>query len=658
MLCGKSPLKDQHHLRKDGRSYEDDLARKSQSGRHGYKRATDTANHSVEFLPSNNMEDYMEIWEGEYDLPDGFDIEHDCLFGTDKEGCPVQVTTTPVVVTAFSRTVDNAAWNIVTKFNDHDRRTHKINIATSDLLGGGLTAVKQLVDNGLGLCPGMEKQLVKYLQCCHPATRLLRVMNSGWVDNMHVFVLPSEVFGQTLGETIAYEPERNSKTVRSITSKGTLEDWQANIAAHTKGNYILINCILLSLTGPLLKILGLDGGGFHIYGHSSRGKTTALQVAASVWGCGSDPAIDSVNSFAQRWNSTANALEAIAAVHSDLLTALDELGTYNGTDLGVDVYTLAGGQGKSTLTSSRKIRQVRSWRGNILSNGEKSMRQAIEESGRAVKAGQMLRIIDIRIEDIFPSPPDGMTAADFANHLKQMCSTHYGTAGPAFVQGLVEALADYPEENIECLRANLEKYAKELTPESARPEQARAFRRFAALRVAGELAVQCGILPFTDDDINDAVTHFRDLWLRENQSIGDADRALLKLQSFLIRNHSALPSIRDTDARISNARAFRNPQNNWFLFTDDQLMAATGGSNIKEVVKELRNKRLLVVHEAGRLKVKQKLASAGDQWVRFYGVLGNILNADLDGEDGEANKVSEVSETAEAAATEDDFFDE
>lgn len=596
----------------------------------------------------------MKFWKNDYMMPEAFSFEDECLFGPDKEGNIVKVAMTPIIVTAFSRTADSANWNIVIKFKDRDGRTHKVNIATSDLLGGGLAAVRLLVDNGLALCPGMEKLLVKYLQCCHPVTRLLRVMNSGWVDNMHVFVLPNQVFGQTLGETIAYEPEQNSKTVRSITSQGPLEGWQENIAAHTKGNSIILNCILLAFTGPLLKILGLDGGGFHIYGHSSSGKTTALQVAASVWGCGSDPAIDSDNSFAQRWNSTANALEAIAAVHSDLLTALDELGTYSGTDLGIDVYTIAGGQGKSTLTSSRKIRQVRTWRGNILSNGEKSMRQAIEEGGRIVKAGQMLRIIDIRVEDIFPSPPEGMAAADFANHLKQMCSTYYGTAGPAFIQGLVEALADYPEENIELLRANLEQYARELTPENARPEQARAFRRFAALRLAGELAIEFGVLPLEVEDVNDAVFHFRDLWLRENQSIGDADRALLKLQSFLIRNHSSIPSIRDTDARISNARAFRNPQNNWFLFTDDQLMAATGGSNIKDVVRELRHKKLLVVHEAGRLKVKQKLASAGDQWVRFYAVLGNILNADLDGEEANATKDPNQADTQ---SSEDDFFD-
>lgn len=31
----------------------------------------------------------MDFWDGEYELPEGFGIEHDCLFGTDKEGCPV-----------------------------------------------------------------------------------------------------------------------------------------------------------------------------------------------------------------------------------------------------------------------------------------------------------------------------------------------------------------------------------------------------------------------------------------------------------------------------------------------------------------------------------------------------------------------------------------
>lgn len=592
----------------------------------------------------------MSFWGDEYAKPERFDFEDECLFGPDKDGEIVQITTTPVIVIAYSRTAENSGWNRVVKFMDQDNRCHKLNIPSSDLLGGGSAAVRLLVDHGLGLCPGREKLLILYLQCCNPSTRLLRVLNSGWVDDMHVFVLPSQVFGQTNGETITFEPEQNSKTIRSITCQGTLTEWKEQQAATTKDNPLLIFCILCALIGPLLKILGLDGGGFHFYGSSSRGKTTLLQVASSVHGCGSDPAIDSVHSFAQRWNFTANGLEGIAAVHSDLLTALDEVGTYNGTDLGVDVYTLAGGQGKATLTSSRKIRQARAWRGNILSTGEKSMRQAIEESGRAAKTGQLLRMIDIMVDDVFPSPTEGMTPADFANYLKKTCSTVYGTAGPAFIQGLIETLEDYPDENIELLRAALELYAKELTPEDARPEQARAFRRFAGLRIAGELAIQFGVLPLSEEDVRSAVVHVRDLWLRENHSIGDADRALLKLQSFLIRNHSSLPSISDKNAKSSNARAFRNPQKNWFLFDDEQLMAATGGSNIKDVVRELRQKGLLAVHEAGRLKVKQKLASAGGEFVRFYAVAGAILNANLAGD--------EVETTKEAAPVDTEFDDE
>ncbi len=76
-----------------------------------------------------------------------------------------------------------------------------------------------------------------------------------------------------------------------------------------------------------------------------------------------------------------------------------------------------------------------------------------------------------------------MTAAEFANHLKQMCSTYYGTAGSAFMQGLVEALADYPERNIESLRATLEQYARELTPEKL---PSRAGQSIQALRRAAD----------------------------------------------------------------------------------------------------------------------------------------------------------------------------
>lgn len=66
-----------------------------------------------------------------------------------------------------------------------------------------------------------------------------------------------------------------------------------------------------AFTAPLLKLAKLQevgGAGLHLMGDSSRGKTTALQVAASVWGA---------PTFMRTWRATTNGLEAIAAFRKD-----------------------------------------------------------------------------------------------------------------------------------------------------------------------------------------------------------------------------------------------------------------------------------------------------------------------------------------------------
>ena len=82
----------------------------------------------------------------------------------------------------------------------------------------------------------------------------------------------------------------------------------------------------VAFAGPLLHMLDHESGGFHLYGDSSGGKTTHLQVAASIYG---GPRL------VRSWRSTDNALESIAAAHSDGLLVLGEIGmfdTLNGFD--------------------------------------------------------------------------------------------------------------------------------------------------------------------------------------------------------------------------------------------------------------------------------------------------------------------------------------
>lgn len=89
----------------------------------------------------------------------------------------------------------------------------------------------------------------------------------------------------------------------------------------------------------MVEMAGEDSGGFHLRGSSSTGKTTALRVAASVYG---EP-----HRYVRTWRATSNGLEGIAAVHNDGLLILDELHQCDPKEAGEVCYMLGNGQGKA-----------------------------------------------------------------------------------------------------------------------------------------------------------------------------------------------------------------------------------------------------------------------------------------------------------------------
>ncbi len=123
-----------------------------------------------------------------------------------------------------------------------------------------------------------------------------------------------------------------------------------------------------AFAGPLLHLLGEAGGGVHLFGQSRRGKSTALHVAASVWGAprGHTP-------FARSWRATGNALEATAAEHNDTLLPLDEIGQVEPRELGEVAYMLANGVGKGRAHREGRAKPALTWRMLFLSTGEKRM---------------------------------------------------------------------------------------------------------------------------------------------------------------------------------------------------------------------------------------------------------------------------------------------
>ena len=571
-----------------------------------------------------------------YDLEDGVLIRH----GSDGDDYITRTAIEPLAMVIDSET-DTQSLLVAVKNIDGEERV--LRIPYSDLVSNVNRAVSVLSDAGLVIVPGKEKALAIFLRMAIPPKRLVKTSQSGWSNDNKCFVLPDETFGDLGEKEVCFEPKSKS-LAKGYKRQGTTKQWRVNVGNMAKGNPLMIFVICVSLCGPLLKLAGFNGGGVHLYGRSSRGKTTLSQLAASIWGNGTDPSVPTDDTLVRTWYTTVNAIDALSEAHSDTLLPMDELGTFIGRDLGKVIYQLAGGQEKASLTSTRTFRDGATWRGNILSTGEISVLQKIQSTGGKAMAGQLVRMLDIPIGDVFTETGD-LRTGEFANKVKSNCSKYYGSVGRDFLSELVDWYQADPSGAVELLIENVESITNELRTDDVSPEQERALRRLALYQVAGEFAVHWGILKFKESRIADAIVHVRDLWLQGGVELSDTSRAIDTLRFFIGRSHGGFASIGDADPG-GNIKGYRSRDRQTFYFDDDQLSAACGGREAKEVAKELRSRGLLLTNEEGRLKVKQKIASLQTS-LRFYAVKAAILNL---GEDDGSTADTDSGE-------EDDLFD-
>lgn len=170
----------------------------------------------------------------------------------------------------------------------------------------------------------------------------------GWHNK--VFVTANQAIGES-EEKIVFQ---NTNAIESShSSSGTVDEWKNSIAKLAMGNSRLVFAIASSFAPSIARLAGEDSGGFHFRGASSSGKSTALNMAASVWG--------KPNSYIRLWRATANGLEGLAAMHNDGLLILDELSQLDPREAGEAAYLLANGQGKNrasklgTIKASNKV---------------------------------------------------------------------------------------------------------------------------------------------------------------------------------------------------------------------------------------------------------------------------------------------------------------
>jgi len=598
-------------------------------------------NSNIQHIHSNRPSDHNEtqsLWAN-VKVPHSFELRNDGVYSiTDNKKSSAKIAG-PVWVHAETDNPTDGTYGIVLRWINR-RGEQQEQAFPREILHDPKSLTQRLSSKGLSISPQKERQLAAYLAAFDPDSVLWMqaVTRVGWMDSTDgslTYVLPDQVLPSSKQGGVIFQPEQHSPTTSSVRTSGTLADWQQRVAERCRCNPFLIFSVSAALSGPLLRASGsAEAGGFHFYGYSSRGKTTACQVAASVYGCGADPSSAPDLAFIQRWNTTSNALEALASAHNDNLLVLDEIHTCPAKDFGQVIYNLAGGRGKAAMDKDRNLKQQRGWRTMILSTGEMSSRDKIEETGKAY-AGMSARLVDIPTGENIIADTHGKQPVAFVDTLKRDCGTYYGTAGPAFIHALTEKYGNHHRVSA-VVQNELDQLADVLTPAASPPEQKRAIRRFALVNIAGRLAVDFGILPFTRADIDAAIKVVLNAWISDESNVTDAISGAVSVQQFILTNEGRFRRAKDESGSAVPARGYAGytcdlpTGKHAYLFTLDGFKEACGPHSLEAVRTALREHGLLHSNEPGRPTYKTTVHINGSpSRLRVYAVLRDIVEHDF-----------------------------
>ena len=553
-------------------------------------------------------------------------------------------------VVALTNDQDGKGWGYLLNFADPLGRRKQWAMPSKMLAGDGAVYRADLMDMGLniGTSPRARNLLTQYLQTRKPGEFATCVDRVGWFGR--AYVLPSETIGET-EDRVVFQSE-NALT-STFASKGSVDRWLDRIGRLCAGNSRMVFAVSTAFAGPLVRLSGIDGGGFHFRGDSSTGKSTAQVVAASVYG--------NPERFKQSWKFTASGIEAVAFQHNDCLLILDEIGECDPKDIGDIIYALGNGQGKGRAARSTFARPRFQWKLLFLSSGEKSMADHAREGGKAARAGQEIRMADIPADagrgmGVFEDLHHHEGGAAFSRHLVAQAQACHGAVGRAWLQWLTEN-ADGLRERV---RKESDRLAAQIVPEAASGQVERVGARFALVGAAGELATAAGLTGWEVGEAERGARECFNAWLVARGGIGNSEETMMvrQVRHFLEANgdgrfmtwHRAhddhaprvglragvkrligsngLPiGIRKTPEYAHEISAPESESVEFFIFPEVFKSEICKGYDPEAVARVLRDRDCLQAKEPGRFTVSMSLPG-GIGKARVYHLSARIFDLD------------------------------
>ncbi|MCX4780911.1 DUF927 domain-containing protein [Streptomyces sp. NBC_01264] len=295
---------------------------------------------------------------------------------------------------------------------------------------------------------------------------------------------------------------------------GTFEGWQAAIKgmeAYPAAQMALYAC----LAAPLLELVGVNSFTVDISGRSTRGKTTAAAGGMSVW---ADPSEKADGMYS--WRTTMLAAEKRLNLVNGLPVVFDETKLVRDPEMvHALLYSIPKNHGQAR---GGGWPSGLPWRTVMVSTGEQSVLTFTTDQGAGA------RVLTVKEA---PFGTGGAESASAAIEVRDGCAENFGTAGPRFIEALIEAIAG-PGKRALAARH------KALT-EAHRYDSDMSARRaplVACLALAAELASEWGIVPFAAPQMD----VWRRLFAVSDQTDNRGEMALDVVREYVAANRRAL----------------------------------------------------------------------------------------------------------------------
>jgi hypothetical protein len=450
----------------------------------------------------------------------------------------------------------------------------------------------------------MVRWLDAFRRCNEDLIPNIDVNEVGGYQEKGGFLLGNEYIGGG-DESVVYDASGKGESQIAdglAVKRGTMDGWR-DAMRHVHGRPKLELALYASLAAPLLRPLGASNFCLEWAGKTSGGKTTALSLAASVWGeCReSEP-----DCLLRSWSATPVGVERYMQAMNDLPCFLDdtqaaEIRQGKRPTLQQVIHNLTGGE-KLRGDKSGSRRAIR-YRTIVLSTGEEPITELMQGGGAAARA-----LV------IWGSPTDGLDHRE-VHSLRESFAQNCGHAGQEWIEFISKNKEKWSDWRA-LFEQYREKYLSLMENVKDKGVAGRQASYLAVIGVSAHLAVDALDLPWGSDE-SDPVEPCIALFAAESAKISRPESALESIASYVGGRMHAVLGSGACDER-------KPPSSGWigqvsartsclFLYTSQlRIILDELGYQSGSIIRQWRDSGVLIPDNAGnpRSKVRDQISGA------------------------------------------------